>query len=43
LLGDPRAIERYAHAAIFTATRFGKAVTQIYYGKAPIAPTCWLR
>src|SRR5689334_15453072 len=35
LLNDPRATERYAHAAILTATRFGKAVTQAYYGKAP--------
>jgi len=35
LLGDPRATERYAHAAILTATRFGKAVTQAYYGVAP--------
>ncbi|MEO6079635.1 MAG: tannase/feruloyl esterase family alpha/beta hydrolase [Steroidobacteraceae bacterium] len=35
LLNDPRATERYAHAAILTATRFGKAVTQAYYGAAP--------
>lgn len=35
LLGDVRAIERYAHGAILTATRFGKAVTQAYYGRAP--------
>ena len=35
LLDDPRATERYAHAAILTATRFGKAVTQAYYGAAP--------
>jgi hypothetical protein len=35
LLHDPRATERYAHAAILTATRFGKAVTQAYYGAAP--------
>lgn len=35
LLNDPRATERYAHAAILTATRFGKAVTQAYYGSAP--------
>lgn len=35
LLNDPRAIERYAHSAILTATRFGKAVSQDYYGTAP--------
>jgi len=35
LLNDPRATERYAHVAILTATRFGKAVTQAYYGAAP--------
>ena len=35
LLNDPRAIERYAHSAILTATRFGKAVSQAYYGSAP--------
>jgi hypothetical protein len=35
LLNDPRATERYAHAAILIATRFGKAVTQAYYGAAP--------
>jgi hypothetical protein len=35
LLNDPRATERYAHAAILTATRFGKAVTQAHYGEAP--------
>lgn len=35
LLNDPRATERYAHAAILTATRFGKAVTQAYYGVSP--------
>jgi hypothetical protein len=35
LLHDPRATERYAHAAILTAVRFGKAVTQAYYGAAP--------
>jgi len=35
LLNDPRATERYAHAAILTATRFGKAVTRAYYGVAP--------
>jgi feruloyl esterase len=35
LLHDPRATERYAHSAILTATRFGKAVTQAYYGVAP--------
>lgn len=35
LLNDPRATERYAHSAILTATRFGKAVTQAYYGDAP--------
>ncbi|HXC59244.1 MAG TPA: tannase/feruloyl esterase family alpha/beta hydrolase [Steroidobacteraceae bacterium] len=35
LLNDPRATERYAHGAILTATRFGKAVTQAYYGAAP--------
>jgi hypothetical protein len=35
LLNDPRATERYAHTAILTATRFGKAVTQAYYGAAP--------
>ena len=35
LLNDPRATERYAHTAILTATRFGKAVTQAYYGVAP--------
>lgn len=35
LLNDPRATERYAHAAILTATRFGKAVTQAYYGVMP--------
>jgi feruloyl esterase len=35
LLNDPRATARYAHTAILTATRFGKAVTQAYYGAAP--------
>jgi pimeloyl-ACP methyl ester carboxylesterase len=35
LLNNPRAIERYAHAAILTATRFGKAVTKAYYGNYP--------
>ena len=35
LLNNPRAVERYAHLAILTATRFGKAVTQAYYGAAP--------
>ena len=35
LLGDPRAIERYAHGAILIATRFGKAVTQAFYGRYP--------
>lgn len=35
LLNNPRATERYAHAAILTSTRFGKAVTQAYYGAAP--------
>jgi hypothetical protein len=35
LLNNPRAVERYAHGAILTATRFGKAVTQAYYGRAP--------
>jgi Tannase and feruloyl esterase len=35
LLNDPRATERYAHTAILTATRFGKAVTQAYYGAPP--------
>ena len=35
LLNDPRATERFAHAAILTATRFGKAVTKAYYGKSP--------
>ena len=35
LLDNPRAIERYAHGAILIATRFGKAVTQGYYGRAP--------
>jgi pimeloyl-ACP methyl ester carboxylesterase len=35
LRGDARATERYAHGAILIATRFGKAVTQAYYGKAP--------
>jgi hypothetical protein len=33
LLNNPRAVERYAHGAILTATRFGKAVTQAYYGR----------
>ena len=35
LLNDPRATERYAHAAILVATLFGKAVTKAYYGEAP--------
>ena len=35
LLNNPRAVERYAHGAILTATRFGKAVTQAYYGRSP--------
>ncbi|MEO8314161.1 MAG: tannase/feruloyl esterase family alpha/beta hydrolase [Pseudomonadota bacterium] len=35
LLNDPRATERYAHTAILTATRFGKAVTKTYYGASP--------
>ncbi len=35
LLNNPRAVERYAHGAILSATRFGKAVTQAYYGSAP--------
>jgi feruloyl esterase len=35
LRGKPRAIERYAHGAILTATRFGKAVAQAYFGEAP--------
>lgn len=35
LLDNPRAVERYAHNAILSATRFGKAVTQAYYGRAP--------
>ncbi len=35
LLNNPRGLERYAHGAILIATRFGKAVTQAYYGTAP--------
>ncbi|MEO8306903.1 MAG: tannase/feruloyl esterase family alpha/beta hydrolase [Pseudomonadota bacterium] len=35
LLDDPRAVERYAHGAILTATRFGKAIAQLYYGSYP--------
>lgn len=35
LLDNPGTVERYAHGAILTATRFGKAVTQAYYGRAP--------
>jgi Tannase and feruloyl esterase len=33
LRNNPRALERYAHGAILTATRFGKAVTEAYYGR----------
>ena len=32
LRNNPRGLERYAHGAILIATRFGKAVTQAYYG-----------
>jgi S-formylglutathione hydrolase FrmB len=35
LLNNPRAVDRYAHTAILTATRFGKAVTKAYYGSYP--------
>jgi len=33
LRNNPRGLERYAHGAILIATRFGKAVTQAYYGQ----------
>ncbi|MCP5145281.1 MAG: tannase/feruloyl esterase family alpha/beta hydrolase [Gammaproteobacteria bacterium] len=35
LFDNPRVTERYAHGAILTATRFGKAITEAYYGAAP--------
>lgn len=35
LVDNPRGVERYAHVAIMIATRFGKAVTQAYYGQSP--------
>lgn len=34
-LNNPLVVERYAHTAILTATRFGKAVTSAYYGQVP--------
>lgn len=33
LRNNPRGLERYAHGAILIATRFGKAVTEAYYGR----------
>jgi feruloyl esterase len=35
LLNNPLVTERYAHTAILTATKFGKAVTAAYYGREP--------
>lgn len=35
LIKSPAAVERYAHAAILTSTRFAKAVTRTFYGRAP--------
>jgi hypothetical protein len=34
-LNNPLVVQRYAHTAILTATRFGKAVTTAYYGEGP--------
>ena len=34
-LNNPLVVERYAHTAILTATKFGKAVTNAYYGQQP--------
>jgi feruloyl esterase len=34
-LNNPLVVQRYAHTAILTATRFGKAITSAYYGKGP--------
>lgn len=35
MLNNEAVVQRYAHAAIATTTRFGKAVALKYYGKAP--------
>ena len=34
-LNNPLVVQRYAHTAILTATQFGKAVTNAYYGQEP--------
>ena len=34
-LNNPLVVQRYAHTAILTATQFGKAVTNAYYGQGP--------
>jgi feruloyl esterase len=35
MLNNPDVVQRYAHTAILTATKFGKAVAAKYYGKTP--------